>query len=63
MKRFETALGEVAYDERGSGPAIFLLSSGAHDDHDNDTSDPEGFARRLVPFADAALNGSTRAAA
>jgi pimeloyl-ACP methyl ester carboxylesterase len=36
MPMLETDLGPVAYDERGSGPPLVLLSSGAHDRHDFD---------------------------
>ncbi len=32
----ETNAGTVAYDERGEGPPLILLSSGAHDRHDFD---------------------------
>ncbi|HEX6688783.1 MAG TPA: alpha/beta fold hydrolase [Solirubrobacterales bacterium] len=36
MALFETATGPIAYDERGEGDPIVLLSSGAHDRHDWD---------------------------
>jgi pimeloyl-ACP methyl ester carboxylesterase len=36
MPLLDTASGPVAYDERGDGPAIVLLPSGAHDRHDYD---------------------------
>ncbi len=36
MPMLETSLGSLAYDERGDGPAIVLLPSGAHDRHDFD---------------------------
>ncbi|MCW2994193.1 MAG: alpha/beta hydrolase fold protein [Conexibacter sp.] len=36
MDLLETASGPIAYDERGDGPAIVLLPSGAHDHHDYD---------------------------
>jgi pimeloyl-ACP methyl ester carboxylesterase len=32
----ETTRGPIAYDERGSGDAVVMLSSGAHDRHDFD---------------------------
>jgi len=32
----EIPAGTIAYDERGSGPAIVMLASGAHDRHDYD---------------------------
>jgi pimeloyl-ACP methyl ester carboxylesterase len=36
LEIFETRTGPVAYDERGEGPSVFLLPSGAHDHHDFD---------------------------
>ena len=36
MALFETATGPIAYDERGEGDPVVLLSSGAHDRHDWD---------------------------
>jgi pimeloyl-ACP methyl ester carboxylesterase len=36
MALFETATGPIAYDARGDGDPIVLLSSGAHDRHDFD---------------------------
>lgn len=36
MLTISTSVGRVAYDVRGSGPAIVLLPSGAHDRHDFD---------------------------
>ncbi len=36
MDLLDTTSGPVAYDERGAGPAIVLLPSGAHDHHDFD---------------------------
>jgi pimeloyl-ACP methyl ester carboxylesterase len=36
MPILETATGPVAYDERGDGNPLILLSSGAHDRHDFD---------------------------
>lgn len=36
MALLETATGPIAYDERGEGDPIVLLSSGAHDRHDFD---------------------------
>ena len=36
MALLETATGPLAYDERGEGDPIVLLSSGAHDRHDFD---------------------------
>ncbi len=36
MPFLDTSSGPVAYDERGDGPAIVLLPSGAHDRHDFD---------------------------
>jgi pimeloyl-ACP methyl ester carboxylesterase len=36
MPLLETATGPIAYDDRGKGEAIVLLSSGAHDRHDWD---------------------------
>jgi pimeloyl-ACP methyl ester carboxylesterase len=36
MQLLQSATGLVAYDERGEGPAIVLLASGAHDRHDYD---------------------------
>jgi pimeloyl-ACP methyl ester carboxylesterase len=36
MAQLETATGPIAYDERGAGNPIVLLSSGAHDRHDFD---------------------------
>jgi pimeloyl-ACP methyl ester carboxylesterase len=36
MLTMSTSVGEVAYDSRGSGPAVVLLPSGAHDHHDYD---------------------------
>jgi pimeloyl-ACP methyl ester carboxylesterase len=36
MALLETATGPIAYDERGEGDPIVLLSSGAHDRHDWD---------------------------
>jgi pimeloyl-ACP methyl ester carboxylesterase len=43
MPLLDTASGPVAYDERGEGPAIVLLPSGAHDRHDYDE------LRALIP--------------
>src|SRR5271166_4033479 len=36
MSLLETPTGPIAYDERGSGGTLVLLSSGAHDRHDFD---------------------------
>lgn len=36
MALLQTSSGQVAYDERGEGNPIVLLSSGAHDHHDFD---------------------------
>jgi pimeloyl-ACP methyl ester carboxylesterase len=36
MPLLDTAAGAIAYDERGGGDPIVLLSSGAHDRHDYD---------------------------
>jgi len=36
MALLETASGQIAYDERGAGDPLVLLSSGAHDRHDWD---------------------------
>ena len=36
MDTITTATGTIAYDERGSGPAVVLLPSGAHDRRDYD---------------------------
>src|ERR1043166_10240713 len=36
MALLETTTGPIAYDERGGGNPIVLLSSGAHDRHDFD---------------------------
>lgn len=36
MPLLETPTGQIAYDERGAGDPIVLLSSGAHDRHDFD---------------------------
>lgn len=36
MSIFESALGPVAYDDRGDGQPVVLLPSGAHDRHDFD---------------------------
>jgi pimeloyl-ACP methyl ester carboxylesterase len=36
MKTLETPTGPVAYDDRGDGPPIVMLPSGAHDHHDYD---------------------------
>jgi pimeloyl-ACP methyl ester carboxylesterase len=36
MVPLDTATGPIAYDERGEGSPIVLLSSGAHDRHDYD---------------------------
>jgi pimeloyl-ACP methyl ester carboxylesterase len=36
MPLLDTPSGPIAYDERGDGPAIVLLPSGAHDRHDYD---------------------------
>jgi pimeloyl-ACP methyl ester carboxylesterase len=36
MDFLDTTFGPIAYDERGTGPAIVLLPSGAHDHHDFD---------------------------
>jgi pimeloyl-ACP methyl ester carboxylesterase len=36
MSYLQTSTGPVAYDERGAGPTIVLLPSGAHDRHDYD---------------------------
>jgi pimeloyl-ACP methyl ester carboxylesterase len=36
MPILDTTSGPVAYDERGHGPAVVLLPSGAHDRHDYD---------------------------
>jgi pimeloyl-ACP methyl ester carboxylesterase len=36
VELIETATGPVAYDERGDGHPVVLLSSGAHDRHDFD---------------------------
>jgi len=36
MALLETSTGSIAYDERGEGSPIVLLSSGAHDHHDYD---------------------------
>jgi pimeloyl-ACP methyl ester carboxylesterase len=36
MPLLDTTSGPVAYDERGAGPAVVLLPSGAHDRHDYD---------------------------
>ena len=36
MNYLQTSTGPVAYDERGDGPPIVLLPSGAHDRHDYD---------------------------
>jgi len=36
MRLLDTPSATIAYDERGSGPPIVLLSSGAHDRHDYD---------------------------
>ncbi len=36
MPTFETSAGTLAYDERGEGPPLILLPSGAHDRHDFD---------------------------
>jgi pimeloyl-ACP methyl ester carboxylesterase len=36
MSYLRTPTGPVAYDERGAGPTIVLLPSGAHDRHDYD---------------------------
>jgi pimeloyl-ACP methyl ester carboxylesterase len=36
MPIFESPLGPVAYDDRGDGQPLVLLSSGAHDRHDFD---------------------------
>ncbi|HEX5924991.1 MAG TPA: alpha/beta hydrolase [Baekduia sp.] len=36
MDLLDATSGPVAYDERGTGPAIVLLPSGAHDHHDFD---------------------------
>jgi pimeloyl-ACP methyl ester carboxylesterase len=36
MALLDTSSGPVAYDQRGDGPAIVLLPSGAHDYHDYD---------------------------
>jgi pimeloyl-ACP methyl ester carboxylesterase len=36
MPLLETATGPIAYDERGDGKPVVLLSSGAHDRHDFD---------------------------
>jgi pimeloyl-ACP methyl ester carboxylesterase len=36
MPLLDTATGTIAYDERGEGDPIVLLSSGAHDRHDFD---------------------------
>jgi pimeloyl-ACP methyl ester carboxylesterase len=36
MELLETSTGPIAYDERGDGSPIVLLSSGAHDHHDYD---------------------------
>jgi pimeloyl-ACP methyl ester carboxylesterase len=43
MPLLDTASGPIAYDERGDGPAIVLLPSGAHDRHDYDE------LRALIP--------------
>jgi pimeloyl-ACP methyl ester carboxylesterase len=47
----ETTRGTIAYDERGSGNPVVLLSSGAHDRHDFDALRgllPDGF-RSIAP--------------
>ncbi len=47
----ETTRGPIAYDERGSGNPVVLLSSGAHDRHDFDQLRellPDGF-RSIAP--------------
>jgi pimeloyl-ACP methyl ester carboxylesterase len=36
MAHLETTFGPIAYDERGDGPPIVMLSSGSHDRHDYD---------------------------
>jgi len=36
MPSLQTSAGTVAYDERGEGPAVVLLPSGAHSRHDYD---------------------------
>jgi pimeloyl-ACP methyl ester carboxylesterase len=36
MRTLDTSSGPVAYDERGEGQPLVLLSSGAHDHHDFD---------------------------
>jgi pimeloyl-ACP methyl ester carboxylesterase len=36
MALLDTQLGSIAYDERGEGPSIVMLSSGAHNRHDFD---------------------------
>ena len=36
MALLETATGPIAYDEKGAGDPVVLLSSGAHDRHDWD---------------------------
>lgn len=36
MQLLESATGPIAYDQRGEGPAIVLLASGAHDRSDYD---------------------------
>ena len=36
MDMLETPAGPIAYDDRGTGPAVVLLPSGAHDHHDYD---------------------------
>ncbi len=36
MAVLDTQLGSIAYDERGEGPPIVMLSSGSHDRHDFD---------------------------
>lgn len=43
MLTISTSVGQAAYDSRGSGPAVVLLPSGAHDRHDYDE------VRKLLP--------------
>jgi pimeloyl-ACP methyl ester carboxylesterase len=51
MPALETRTGPIAYDERGAGHSLVLLSSGAHDRHDFDELRdllPAGF-RSIAP--------------
>ncbi|MCX4097253.1 alpha/beta fold hydrolase [Nocardia sp. alder85J] len=44
MRTVRTSMGEVAYEETGDGPPVFLLHANAHDHHDFDAIVP-GLAR------------------